>query len=52
VATDYDQEAAKQAMGAAEVAVDVDLHLGEASAMAWGCDLTHGYIEENAEYTR
>lgn len=52
MAADYDQEAAKQAMGAAEVAVDVDLHLGEASAMAWGCDLTHGYIEENAEYTR
>ncbi len=52
VATDYDQEAAQQAMGADEVAVDVDLHLGEASAMAWGCDLTHGYIEENAEYTR
>jgi len=52
VATDYDQEAAKEVMGADEVAVDVDLHLGEASAMAWGCDLTHGYIEENAEYTR
>jgi glutamate N-acetyltransferase / amino-acid N-acetyltransferase len=52
VATDYDQAAARQAMGQPEVAVDVDLHLGDASAMAWGCDLTHGYIEENAEYTR
>ena len=52
VAADYDQEAAKQVMGQPEVAVDVDLHLGDASAMAWGCDLTHGYIEENAEYTR
>jgi len=52
VAADYDQEAAKQAMGAAEVAVDVDLHLGDESAMAWGCDLTHGYIDENATYTR
>jgi glutamate N-acetyltransferase/amino-acid N-acetyltransferase len=52
VATDYDPEAAKQVMGQPEVAVDVDLHLGDASAMAWGCDLTHGYIEENAEYTR
>ena len=52
VATDYDQAAAKQVMGQPEVAVDVDLHLGDASAMAWGCDLTHGYIEENAEYTR
>jgi glutamate N-acetyltransferase/amino-acid N-acetyltransferase len=52
VATDYDQAAAKQVMGQPEVAVDVDLHLGDVSAMAWGCDLTHGYIEENAEYTR
>jgi glutamate N-acetyltransferase / amino-acid N-acetyltransferase len=52
MATDYDQDAAKQVMGQPEVAVDVDLHLGDASAMAWGCDLTHGYIEENAEYTR
>ncbi len=52
VATEYDQAAARQAMGQPEVAVDVDLHLGDASAVAWGCDLTHGYIEENAEYTR
>ncbi|HEU4782540.1 MAG TPA: bifunctional glutamate N-acetyltransferase/amino-acid acetyltransferase ArgJ [Ktedonobacterales bacterium] len=52
VATDYDQAAAKQVMGQPEVTVDVDLHYGDASAMAWGCDLTHGYIEENAEYTR
>lgn len=52
VAINYDQEAAKQAMSQPEVAVDVDLHLGDASAVAWGCDLTHGYIEENAEYTR
>ena len=52
VATDYDADAAKQAMGAAEVAVEVDLHHGDESAMAWGCDLTHGYIDENATYTR
>jgi len=52
VATDYDQAAARQVMSQPEVAVDIDLHLGDASAMAWGCDLTHGYIEENAEYTR
>jgi glutamate N-acetyltransferase / amino-acid N-acetyltransferase len=52
VATDYDQQAAQAAMGQPEVAVDVDLHLGDATAMAWGCDLTHGYIDENAMYTR
>jgi glutamate N-acetyltransferase/amino-acid N-acetyltransferase len=52
VAADYDQAAAKAAMDQAEVAVDVDLHLGDETAMAWGCDLTHGYIDENATYTR
>jgi len=52
VAADYDQAAAQQAMGRPEVAVDVDLHQGDVSAMAWGCDLTHGYIDENAMYTR
>lgn len=52
VAADYDQAAAKQAMEGPEVTVTVDMHLGEYSATAWGCDLTHGYIDENATYTR
>ncbi|HLY31907.1 MAG TPA: bifunctional glutamate N-acetyltransferase/amino-acid acetyltransferase ArgJ [Ktedonobacterales bacterium] len=51
-ATDYDQAAAKQAVAGSEVLVDVDLGLGAYSATAWGCDLTHGYIEENTTYTR
>jgi glutamate N-acetyltransferase/amino-acid N-acetyltransferase len=52
VAVDYDQAAAKRVMAAADVPVTVDLHLGEFEAVAWGCDLTHGYIDENATYTR
>ncbi len=52
VATDYDQAAAKQAVGGTEVLVDVDLGLGAYTATAWGCDLTHGYIDENTTYTR
>ena len=24
--------------------------MGEAEATAWGCDLTHGYIDINADY--
>lgn len=52
VAADYDPAAAKQAMEGPEVTVTVDMHLGEYSATAWGCDLTHGYIDENATYTR
>lgn len=52
VATDYDQSAAKRAVSGTEVTVTVDLGQGEASATAWGCDLTHGYIDENTTYTR
>ncbi|MGO8951619.1 MAG: bifunctional glutamate N-acetyltransferase/amino-acid acetyltransferase ArgJ [Ktedonobacterales bacterium] len=52
VAADYDQSEAKQAMVGPDVEIDIDLHLGEFGATAWGCDLTHGYIDENATYTR
>ena len=52
LAAQYDQVAAKAAMAGSEVTISVDLHLGEGKATAWGCDLTHGYIDENTLYTR
>ncbi|MBO0789430.1 MAG: bifunctional glutamate N-acetyltransferase/amino-acid acetyltransferase ArgJ, partial [Ktedonobacteraceae bacterium] len=52
VAAQYDQEAARAAMAGHEVAIGIDLHLGNGEATAWGCDLTHGYIDENTLYTR
>jgi glutamate N-acetyltransferase/amino-acid N-acetyltransferase len=52
VATSYDQAEAKRIMAKNEVAVRVDLHQGDSAATAWGCDLTHGYIDENTTYTR
>ncbi len=39
------------AMQAAEVVVEVELANGEATASAWGCDLTEAYVKINAEYT-
>ena len=51
-AANYDQEAAQAAMQGNEVSITVDLHLGDGQATAWGCDLTHGYIDENTLYTR
>jgi len=35
-----------------EVLVSADLGAGPHEATAWGCDLTHGYIDENTTYTR
>lgn len=34
-----------------EIAIKVDLGLGEGKATAWGCDLSRKYVEINAEYT-
>ena len=52
MAANYDQNAARAAMAGSEVIVTVDLHLGDGKATAWGCDLTHGYVDENTLYTR
>lgn len=35
----------------AEVEIGVDLGIAHASARVWGCDLTEGYVKENAYYT-
>src|SRR5260221_29016 len=48
----YKQDAAPAAMAGSKVTIPLDLHLGEGKATAWGCDLTHGYIDENTLYTR
>jgi glutamate N-acetyltransferase/amino-acid N-acetyltransferase len=52
LAAQYAQNDARAAMAGKEVTIAVDLHLGEGKATAWGCDLTHGYIDENTLYTR
>jgi glutamate N-acetyltransferase/amino-acid N-acetyltransferase len=52
LAANYDQQEARAAMAGDEVTIAINLHLGEGKATAWGCDLTHGYIDENTLYTR
>ena len=52
LAAQYDQHDARAAMAGNEVTIAIDLHLGDGKATAWGCDLTHGYIDENTLYTR
>lgn len=48
--TDYSEEEATKILSAPEVSVIVDMHRGGAEAAAWGCDLTHEYVNINADY--
>ena len=52
MAAQYNQDDARAAMAGSEVTISIDLHLSDGKATAWGCDLTHGYIDENTLYTR
>ena len=48
---DCDLEALRKDLSQPEVAISVELGIGKASARVWGCDLTEGYVKENAYYT-
>ena len=48
----YDDGQARAVMAGKEVTITIDLHINDGQATAWGCDLTHGYIDENTLYTR
>ncbi len=47
----FDRAAVRKAMDAPEVLIRLDLGLGKGAGEAFGCDLTEGYVIENAEYT-
>ncbi|MGI9018810.1 MAG: bifunctional glutamate N-acetyltransferase/amino-acid acetyltransferase ArgJ [Euzebya sp.] len=49
--TEFDRSEAEAAMATDEVDITIDLGLGDAQASFLTCDLTHGYITINAEYT-
>nr|WP_174825863.1 MULTISPECIES: bifunctional glutamate N-acetyltransferase/amino-acid acetyltransferase ArgJ [unclassified Ruegeria] len=50
VSPDYREEDAAAYMKGQDLVVAVDLGLGEGASTVWTCDLTHGYIEINADY--
>ncbi len=47
---DFDEDQVRKLLGGEHVDIVVDLQAGEGWATAYGCDLTHGYIDENAAY--
>ena len=50
VAPSYTEEAGASYMQQAELIIRTDLGVGTAQTTVWTCDLTHGYIEINADY--
>ncbi len=52
MAADFQPADANAVLAQKEFTLTIDLHVGFYSATAWGCDMTHGYIDENATYHR
>jgi glutamate N-acetyltransferase/amino-acid N-acetyltransferase len=50
VSPDYSEAAMSAYMKRSELEIAVDVGAGDASAVMWTCDLTHGYISINGDY--
>ncbi len=50
VAVDYSEEEATKILSEDYVTAIADIKMGEATATAWGCDLTYDYVKINADY--
>lgn len=46
----FSEELAKELLLREDIFIDVNLNLGQASAKAWGCDLTYDYVKINGDY--
>ena len=47
---DFSEEKAAEVLSAKEIDILVTLRDGDASAVAWGCDLTYDYVKINGDY--
>ena len=47
---EFSEDEAKVILGEDEIYIYIDLGQGEASAKAWGCDLTYDYVKINGDY--
>ncbi|MXP46812.1 bifunctional glutamate N-acetyltransferase/amino-acid acetyltransferase ArgJ [Altererythrobacter luteolus] len=47
---DYDEEPVARHLQGQDITIEIDIGIGGGSATVWTCDLTHGYIDINADY--
>jgi len=50
VPQEFDEVLAKEILGNREIRVEIYLFEGNAEATAWGCDLSHKYVDINGHY--
>ena len=50
VVADYDEAPVARHMKRQDIEIAVDVGVGRGKATVWTCDLTHGYIDINADY--
>lgn len=50
VSTGYSEEEATKILSEEAVTAIADIKMGDATATAWGCDLTYDYVKINADY--
>jgi len=50
VPLDFDEDFAAEILGYQEVTALIEMNEGSETATAWGCDLTHEYVDINADY--
>lgn len=46
----FSEEVAKKVLSEDEIVIEISLQDGNASAAAWGCDLTYDYVKINGDY--
>ena len=47
---DFDEDTAKKILSEDEITISIQFADGNASAVAWGCDLTYDYVKINGDY--
>ncbi len=47
---EFSEDLAKEILSEDEIFVNISLHDGDATAKAWGCDLTYDYVKINGDY--
>ena len=47
---EFSEEQAKKILLESEIEILIELHSGNASSTAWGCDLTYEYVKINGDY--